>query len=61
MDDLLDGMRVWHVAWAATGTIRKSRGRTEIRFDPPARGGLDVSPAGPVRPSDLEIIGTEAT
>lgn len=56
VDDLSDGMRVRHTEWGATGRIRKSRSRTEIRFDPPGRVTLDVSPDGPVFPGDLEIL-----
>lgn len=56
MADLVHGMRVRHVEWNATGTVYKTGGWARILFDPPARGGLDIGPNGPVRPSDLEIL-----
>lgn len=56
MADLAPGTRVRHVAWGETGTIRESGGVTEIRWDD-VFGDFGVSPEGPVRPGDLEILG----
>jgi hypothetical protein len=63
MADLAHGTRVRHLDWLETGTIRVVRfGRaserdvTEICWDD-ASGDCEVSPDGPVFPSDVEIIG----
>ena len=56
MADLGSGVRVRHVHWLCTGTVKVAGGVTEIRWD----GGFvadEVSPEGVVFPSDLEIIG----
>lgn len=56
MASLTAGTRVRHLQWMETGTIRVLGGVTEIRWDT-VFGDYEVSPEGPVFPSDLEIIG----
>jgi hypothetical protein len=56
MASLPAGTRVRHIAWGDTGTIRVSGSVTEIRWDEHF-GEIGVSPEGPVRPEDLEILG----
>jgi hypothetical protein len=61
MSDLTDGTPVRHIAWGDTGKIRGRGGVTEIRWDE-IFSEIEVSPEGPVFPSDLEILGRgEAT
>ena len=55
MDDLTPGTRVRHIAWGDTGTIRVSGSTAEFRPDDHF-GDIEVSPEGPVFPSDLEIL-----
>ena len=55
MTDLTPGARVRHTQWNETGTIRVLGGVTEIRWDD-VFGEIEVSPEGPVFPSDLEIV-----
>lgn len=56
MADLTPGIRVRHIHWGDTGTIRVAGGVTEFRPDEHL-GDREVSPEGPVFPSDLEILG----
>jgi len=55
MADLTPGTRIRHTEWQEAGTIRVLDGITEIRWDD-VFGDWEVSPEGPVFPSDLEII-----
>ena len=59
MASLTPGTRVRHAEWNETGTIRVLGGVTKIRWDE-VFGEIEVSPEGPVFPSDLEIIGGTA-
>ena len=59
MDSLPAGTKVRHAEWGETGTIHVLGGVTEIRWDE-IFGDTEVSPEGPVFPSDLEIIGGAA-
>jgi hypothetical protein len=56
MADLTPGTRIRHVEWQETGTIRVIGGVTEIRWDD-VFGEVEISPEGPMFPSDVEIIG----
>ena len=56
MADLTPGTRIRHVEGQETGTIRVIGGVTEIRWDD-VFGECEISPEGPVFPSDVEIIG----
>ncbi len=56
MADLGDGVRVRHVDWGLTGTIRIVGPVSEIRWDD-TFGDVEISDEGPVYPEDVEIIG----
>ena len=56
MADLTPGTRIRHIEWEMAGTIRVLGGVTEIRWDE-AFGDYEISPEGPVFPSDVEILG----
>jgi hypothetical protein len=56
MADLTHGTRIRHIEWGDAGTIRVLGGVTGIRWDE-IFGEIEVSPEGPVFPSDLEILG----
>ena len=55
MADLTPGTRIRHVEWQEKGTTRVIGGVTEIRWDDVC-GEMEISPEGPVFPSDVEII-----
>ena len=55
MAALTDGTRIRHIEWELSGTIRVLGGVTEIRWDE-VFGDDEISPEGPVFPSDVEII-----
>lgn len=59
MADLTPGVKVRHITWGDTGTIRVLGGTTVFRRDEHL-GDCEVSPEGPVFPSDLEILGSPA-
>lgn len=56
MADLKDGTRVLHLEWLCAGTIRVAGVVTEVRWDDVAVHD-QVSPEGPVFPSQLAIVG----
>jgi len=56
MADLGDGVRIRHLAWDLTGTIRIVGPVSEIRWDD-TFGDMEISDEGVVFPEDVEIIG----
>ena len=56
MADLGDGVRIRHIAWNMTGTIRILGRVSEIRWDN-TFGDMEISNEGVVHPRDVEIIG----
>lgn len=54
MSDLKDGTKVLHLEWLCGGTIRVAAGVTQVRWED--GGDCEVSPEGPVFPSDLAIV-----
>ena len=59
MADLGDGVRIRHLTWNMTGTIRILGRVSEIRWDN-AFGDMEISNEGVVFPEDVEIIGEVA-
>ena len=55
MADLGDGVRIRHLAWDLTGTIRIVGPVSEIRWDD-TFGDIEISDEGVVYPADVEII-----
>lgn len=55
MSDLKDGTKVLHLEWLTGGTIRVLGDVTEVRWEDIAVAD-QVSPEGPVFPSDLVIV-----
>jgi hypothetical protein len=56
MADLKDGTKVLHLEWLCGGTIRVVGNDVEVRWED-TFGDWQVSPEGPVFPSDLVIVG----
>lgn len=54
MDDLKDGTKVLHLEWLCGGTIRVRDCATAVCWED--GGTWEVSPEGPVFPSDLAVI-----
>ena len=55
MADLGDGVRVRHVAWDLTGTIRIAGPVSAVSWDS-RFSDMEISEEGPVFPVDVEII-----
>lgn len=56
MFDLGDGVRIRHIDWDLTGTIRIVGPVSEIRWDD-TFSDMEISDEGVVFPEDVEIIG----
>jgi hypothetical protein len=59
MADLGDGVRIRHLAWDMTGTIRVVGRVSAITWDNKF-GDMEISNEGVVFPRDVEIIGKAA-
>jgi hypothetical protein len=59
MADLGDGVRIRHIKWDMTGTVRILGRVSEIRWDN-AFGDMEISNEGVVFPRDVVVIGRAA-